>query len=1069
MLRTCVLLAVCAQMDARTFKAAFFYNGDISDLGWTYTHNEGRIRAQEALLPELEARGDSIHTDIFEALSSEDVKVMMKNVSESGYDMVIGCSFMYHEETFAAAKAHPNVDFVHVSGYYSGQDNFITAFGRVYHSRYVSGVVAGGKSTVKRVGFIASIPIAEVYRSANAYYLGAQVGAGAIMNSTYVEHKVDAVVIWIGTFYDPVKEREAARRLHAMGCDVIAYHTDTQEGALYAKANGIHSVASNTDGRKIIGETVLTSSSFNWGPLYAELMNRSYLGTFKSGSHNLWYGYPAGVSVNHVPSFEVDTPTRKLFHSTVRKMKGGFDPFCHPVWKDGVRVQENVGDCLGDFYLAVKMQFIIDGPTDVGFMSLSGEACGNGTRYTEHVTQNPAAFDIRCHNCAAGTYSVINSHEGAKTCTPCPPGSFSVEGASFCTSCPLGTASEGGLPTCSPCAEGLFSPGGVGVCLQCPAEMTNAGMGNAECLISTAKTYTPEIVLATVAGGLMIIALLFLVRFMRDRSKISSLHSEKAVAMRCAESIACMRLEEVDDIRTIEKPSDIVLSFIRIMDNLIEYRRYLPQTLLQAGLSDSITAPDRIAPGLNSCTAAIVFTDIQRSTDLWEAFPEEMAVGLSVHNRIIRDDIAAHNGYEVKTIGDSFMVAFDTALEALIFSLEIQMNLVRSDDWPQSLHTHTHSKRHGSIWKGLRVRGGLHYGPVTIEENALTRRVDYFGSTVNKAARLEAAGAGGSVCVCEETLEGLQEDVLLLREQYVVVPLPNTTLKGFRDSHSVVLVIPVSLQMRELDVAQCVLDRKRRASSAEGSNGEATSPRRDNKLFSRMMSTTVAKLSIVFQGSPDDVMAASQSTLPRILAGMERTNGNVIAAHNNNLVVGWNTFPSQPVGAHEQLAAHFVSLVQHFLFSNACTAHVGVCTGPVSTGTVGTGNQRFITVVGTPISVAEALVHEAEYFECFACVTALEQKLSLCDDPRLQDNLRPVSRVEVTVYHEVLLPVYEMDFMKNEDADTWLWGPDYEACFDNAEYKPIEQHCHRTASRTPLIVSQYLRQHGCGARVSVKD
>ena len=590
MLRTCVLLAVCAQMDARTFKAAFFYNGDISDLGWTYTHNEGRIRAQEALLPELEARGDSIHTDIFEALSSEDVKVMMKNVSESGYDMVIGCSFMYHEETFAAAKAHPNVDFVHVSGYYSGQDNFITAFGRVYHSRYVSGVVAGGKSTVKRVGFIASIPIAEVYRSANAYYLGAQVGAGAIMNSTYVEHKVDAVVIWIGTFYDPVKEREAARRLHAMGCDVIAYHTDTQEGALYAKANGIHSVASNTDGRKIIGETVLTSSNFNWEPIYTELMNRSYSGTFRNGSHNLWYGYPSGVSVNHDPSFEVDTPTRKLFHSTVTKMKGGFDPFCHPVWKGGVRVQEKVGDCLDDFHLAVKMDYTIDGISDTGNLILSGDACGNGTRYTVAVTQNPPSYVVECHNCTAGTYSVVTDHEA------CPAGSFSQEFSSSCSLCP----------------EGSFSEEGAEICHVCPSGMKNFGEGNIDCPFSEGKTDKNVIIVISVIIGafLLIGAPLAGFRVLRDQVRLSKLYSEKAVAFRCAQSIAYMRLEDLDDIRGLENPSDIILAFMKIVDNLIEYRRYLPRTLLAKYADDtsdveSETATSISVTGSNALTHTI--------------------------------------------------------------------------------------------------------------------------------------------------------------------------------------------------------------------------------------------------------------------------------------------------------------------------------------------------------------------------------------------------------------------------------------------------------------------------------
>ena len=579
------LLLVCLAMvlaEARVFRAAFFYNGDISDLGWSYTHNEGRIRAQDVITRYLESRGDTVKGEIYEALSPAEAKTRMLALSEQGIDLIVACSFIYHEEAFALAKLHPHVDFVHISGYYSGPDNFITAFGRVYHSRYVSGVVAGGTSTTKRVGYIASLKIAEVYRSANAFYLGVQKGAGAIMNSTYIEHKVDVVVIWIDTFYDPVKEREAARRLHAMGCDVIAYHTDTQEGALYAKANGIHSVASNTDGRKIIGETVLTSSSFNWGPIYTELMNRSYSGTFKTGSHNLWYGYPAGVSVNHDPSFEVGPTTRKLFDSTVAEMKGGFDPFCYPVWNRGALVpRDGPGGCTSDFYLAVKMQFLVDGMYDIGSLTLHGAQCGNGTRYTLKISHSPPQYIIDCQNCTAGTYSLVsNLAEGSEECLPCPPGTHSEDSASWCDPCPEGTYADASTTSCTPCPDGT----------------SNSGLGNTNCPFSseTDTDLTAVFVIVAIVGVLLLIGgPLIGIRVVRDQMRISKLFSEKAVAMRCAESIAFMRLEELEDIRTIENPSDIIQSFVQIVDNLIEYRRYLPRTILEKYGADDAEEDDK--------------------------------------------------------------------------------------------------------------------------------------------------------------------------------------------------------------------------------------------------------------------------------------------------------------------------------------------------------------------------------------------------------------------------------------------------------------------------------------------
>ena len=72
-----------------------------------------------------------------------------------------------------------------------------------------------------------------------------------------------------------------------------------------------------------------------------------------------------------------------------------------------------------------------------------------------------------------------------------------------------------------------------------------------------------------------------------------------------------------------------------------------------------------------------MFTDIQSSTNLWAAAPEIMAGALEAHNAVLRDSIAANNGYEVKTVGDAFVVVFHSVDDALAAGLAAQQALFR--------------------------------------------------------------------------------------------------------------------------------------------------------------------------------------------------------------------------------------------------------------------------------------------------------------------------------------------------------------------------------------------------------
>jgi predicted ATPase/class 3 adenylate cyclase len=134
-----------------------------------------------------------------------------------------------------------------------------------------------------------------------------------------------------------------------------------------------------------------------------------------------------------------------------------------------------------------------------------------------------------------------------------------------------------------------------------------------------------------------------------------------------------------------------------------------------------------------SGTVTFLFTDIETSTQQWEAAPEEMRDALARHDEILRSAFEANRGRVFAAGGDGFAVAFHRAGDALAAAIEAQRNL-SVEQWPQVAT--------------IRVRMGLHTG------EAEERDGNYFGTAVNRAARLMAISHGGQV-ICSEVTAGL--------------------------------------------------------------------------------------------------------------------------------------------------------------------------------------------------------------------------------------------------------------------------------------------------------------------------
>eukprot|EP01063_Lacrimia_lanifica_P038124 TRINITY_DN801_c2_g1_i1.p1 TRINITY_DN801_c2_g1~~TRINITY_DN801_c2_g1_i1.p1 ORF type:complete len:1920 (+),score=622.38 TRINITY_DN801_c2_g1_i1:2608-8367(+) len=207
---------------------------------------------------------------------------------------------------------------------------------------------------------------------------------------------------------------------------------------------------------------------------------------------------------------------------------------------------------------------------------------------------------------------------------------------------------------------------------------------------------------------------------------------------------------------------------------------------------------------------AICFTDIKSSTQLWEFAPEAMRDALITHNKCIRTMISRHKGYEVKTIGDAFMVAFQSARSAVQFALDVQLELVKAE-WDRRLlmcsacnRVESSKKTKGAfplVWNGLQIRIGINYGYADIQTNPVTNREDYFGSTVNKAARVEAAGVGGVVTVTDDVLNAVEKEEEALGDsveslKFCQIPFGKVALKGVKEPAVIFGVLPNELLER---------------------------------------------------------------------------------------------------------------------------------------------------------------------------------------------------------------------------------------------------------------------------------
>lgn len=272
---------------AKTVKVGFLYVGPVGDGGFTYAHDQGRLYLEKEL------KVKTIYKENVKEDKAEVVKEV-ENMINQGCNVIVGTSYGFEDGLVESAKNHKDVYFLHCSGDKTAE-NLSNFFGRMYQMRYLSGIVAGMKTKTNVIGYVGAYSLPEVVRGINAFTLGVR-----SVNKTAV-----VKVKWTHTWYDPAKEKEAAKALIAEKADVIAQHQDTAGPQQAAEEAGVFSIGYNTDMKDKAPNAYMTAPIWNWGPYYVDQVKKIQNGTWKSES----YWGPVNDGIVNLAPLTANAPT----------------------------------------------------------------------------------------------------------------------------------------------------------------------------------------------------------------------------------------------------------------------------------------------------------------------------------------------------------------------------------------------------------------------------------------------------------------------------------------------------------------------------------------------------------------------------------------------------------------------------------------------------------------------------------------------------------------------------------------------------------------------------------------
>jgi simple sugar transport system substrate-binding protein len=257
-------------------KIGVVYVSPIAEIGWTKQHS----LAVDAVKAEF---GDKAAITVIDNIfMPQDAERIFRELASAGNQLIFGTSFSHGTPLQKVAPRFPDVAFEHCSGIVH-LANLGTFEAKYYEGTFVAGAAGGHMSKSGKIGFIGGFPIPDIVGPANALLLGAQsVNPDATCNA-----------IFLNSWFDPGKEKEAAKTLLSQGCDVICSMTDTATGVQVAGEGGAWSIGYASDMARFGSGKQLTAFVLDWSSDYLRAARGVADGTWKPEVR--WDGLAGGV------------------------------------------------------------------------------------------------------------------------------------------------------------------------------------------------------------------------------------------------------------------------------------------------------------------------------------------------------------------------------------------------------------------------------------------------------------------------------------------------------------------------------------------------------------------------------------------------------------------------------------------------------------------------------------------------------------------------------------------------------------------------------------------------------
>jgi simple sugar transport system substrate-binding protein len=335
-------LAATGALAQQPLKVGFVYVSPIGDAGWTFQHDDGRRQMEKAL-------GAKVAVKVVDNVpEGADAERVIREFAASGHQLIFTTSFGYMNPTIKVAAAFPKVTFEHATGYKMAKNVGIYN-ARFYEGRFLNGIVAGRMTKTNVAGYVAAFPIPEVVQGINAFARG--------MRS--VNPKAEVRVIWVNSWFDPGREREAANTLMSQGADIVTHHTDSTATVQAAEAQGKYAFGYHSDMSKYGPKAHLTATTHNWGAYYTKVANEVIAGTWKPTS--TWGGLKEGMIKLAPLNPAVPKDVADMVAAREREMVAGkLHPFQGPVVDNTGKERVAAGKMMSDDEMQ-KMDFYVEG------------------------------------------------------------------------------------------------------------------------------------------------------------------------------------------------------------------------------------------------------------------------------------------------------------------------------------------------------------------------------------------------------------------------------------------------------------------------------------------------------------------------------------------------------------------------------------------------------------------------------------------------------------------------------------------------------------------------------------